>query len=62
MIPGGKSKEAERQLAKEGRNSPQSWLVLWAAGQGRVRVRPQSHLSRKVRRPLLSGLRKTSPT
>ena len=62
VIPGGKSKEAERQLAKEGRNSPQSWLVLWAAGQGRVRVRPQSHLSRKVRRPLLSGLRKTSPT
>ena len=62
VIPGVKSKETERELAKEERNSPQSWLVLWATGQGRVRVRPQSYLSGKVRRPLLSGLRKTGPT
>ena len=26
--PGGKREEAERELSKEGRNSPQRWLVL----------------------------------
>lgn len=28
VIPGGKSEEAERELAKEGRNFPPKWLVL----------------------------------
>lgn len=55
VIPGGQSEEAER--AEEGRNSKKSWVVLWAAGQGRgLDELRESPKAQELREHLLSGL------